>query len=68
MQKETDDMKKWDMKSFTISDYNIVSVGADTIVSTYKVVVEGSTTSYLPLPELRRRAQAAAGTGEGGQP
>jgi len=33
-----------------------------------KVVVEGSTTSYLPLPELRRRAQAAAGTGEGGQP
>ena len=24
MQKELDDMKKWDMKSFTISDYNIV--------------------------------------------
>ncbi len=42
MQKELDDMKKWDMKSFTISDYNIVSVGADTIMSTYKVVVEGT--------------------------
>jgi len=42
MQKELADMQKWDMKSFTISDYNIVSVGADTIVSTYKVVVEGT--------------------------
>ena len=42
MQKELDDMKKWDMKSFTISDYNIVPVGADTIMSTYKVVVEGT--------------------------
>ena len=42
MQKELDDMKKWDMKSFTISDYNIVSVGTDTVVSTYKVVVEGT--------------------------
>jgi len=42
MQKELDDMKKWDMKSFTISDYDIVSVGAGTIMSTYKVVVEGT--------------------------
>jgi hypothetical protein len=42
MQKELDDMKKWDMKSFTISDYNIVPVGADTIMSTYKVVLEGT--------------------------
>ena len=42
MQKELDDMKKWDMKSFTISDYNIVPVGADTIMSTYKVIVEGT--------------------------
>ena|SRR2546423_5556599 len=42
MQKELDDMKKWDMKSFTISDFNIVSVGADTVMSTYKVVVEGN--------------------------
>jgi len=42
MQKELDDMKKWEMKSFTISDYDIVSVGAGTIMSTYKVVVEGT--------------------------
>jgi hypothetical protein len=42
MQKELDDMKKWDMKSFTISDYNIVSAGADLIMSTYKVVVDGT--------------------------
>jgi hypothetical protein len=42
MQKELDDMKKWDMKSFTISDFNIVSVGADTVMSTYTVVVEGT--------------------------
>src|SRR5437588_11179887 len=34
MQKELDDMKKWDMKSFTISDYNIVFVGADQIMIT----------------------------------
>jgi len=26
LQKELDDMKKWDMKSFTISDYNVVSI------------------------------------------
>jgi len=42
MAKELSDMKKWDMKSFTISDYNIVSVGTDTVMSTYKVVVEGT--------------------------
>jgi hypothetical protein len=42
MQKEMDDMKKWDMKSFTISDYNVVPAGADTMISTYKVVLEGT--------------------------
>jgi len=42
VQKELDDMKKWDMKSFTISDYNVVSVGAKMVMSTYKVVVEGT--------------------------
>jgi len=41
MQTEMDDMKKWDMKSFAISDYNVVSVGADTM-STYKVTIEGT--------------------------
>jgi hypothetical protein len=42
MQKELNDMQKWDMKSFAISDYNVVSAGADTIVTTYKVVIEGT--------------------------
>ena len=42
MQKELDDMQKWDMKSFAISDYNVVSAGADTIVTTYRVVIEGT--------------------------
>src|SRR6266581_8440451 len=42
MQKELDDMKKWEMKSFAISDYNVVSVGAGTMMSTYKVTIEGT--------------------------
>src|SRR5438128_691856 len=42
MKKEMDDMQKWDMKSFTISDYKVVSVGTDTIMSTYTVVIEGT--------------------------
>src|SRR5439155_26564571 len=35
MQKALDDMKKWDMKSFTISDYNMVSVGSASVMGTY---------------------------------
>ncbi len=42
MKKELDDMQKWDMKSFTISDYNVVAVGTDTMMSTYKVNVDGT--------------------------
>ncbi len=42
LKKEMDDMQKWDMKSFAISDYNVASAGADTMVSTYKVTVEGT--------------------------
>src|SRR5437879_8405679 len=42
MQKELADMQKWDMKSFAISDYKVTTDGADTIVSTYKVAVEGT--------------------------
>jgi hypothetical protein len=42
MKKEMDDMQKWDMKSFTISDYNVVSTGVDTMMSSYKVVIEGT--------------------------
>src|SRR5438876_7939683 len=42
MQKELDDMQKWDMKSFAISDYEMTSFGADTVITTYKVNVEGT--------------------------
>jgi hypothetical protein len=42
MQKELADMQKWDMKSFVISDYKVTSAGSDTVVTTYKVMVEGT--------------------------
>ena len=42
MAKELDAMKKWDMKSFTISDFDIFSDEKDVIVSTYTVKVEGT--------------------------
>ncbi len=42
MQKELADMQKWDMKSFAISDYKVTSYGPDTVISTYKVAVEGT--------------------------
>ena len=42
MKKEIDDMQKWDMKSFAISNYNIVPDGADTIVTTYTIVIQGT--------------------------
>jgi hypothetical protein len=42
LQKELADMQKWDMKSFAISDYKTTSSGSDTVVSTYRVAVEGT--------------------------
>jgi len=42
MKKEMDDMQKWDMKSFAISDYKVVSAGADTMMSSYTVVIQGT--------------------------
>src|SRR6266568_3072569 len=42
LQKELADMQKWDMKSFAISDYKVTSDGSDTVVTTYKVKVEGT--------------------------
>src|SRR4030095_10511151 len=42
MAKEMEAMKKWDMKSFAISDYDIFSDEKDVIVSTYTVKVEGT--------------------------
>ena len=42
MDKELSDMKKWEMKSFTISDYNALSNGKNVIVTTYVVKIEGT--------------------------
>jgi len=42
MQKELADMQKWDMKSFAISDYKVTSDAPGTVVTTYKVAIEGT--------------------------
>src|SRR5204862_6958941 len=42
MDEELSDMKKWDMKSFTISDYTAFSDEKDVIVTTYVVKIEGT--------------------------
>jgi Domain of unknown function (DUF4440) len=42
MDKELAEMKKWDMKSFAISDYTAFSDEKDVIVTTYVVKVEGT--------------------------
>jgi hypothetical protein len=42
MQKELDDMQKWDMKSFEISDYQVTSQGPNVVVTTYTVKIEGT--------------------------
>ena len=42
MQKTLDDMKKWDMKSFAISDFDSFSDEPDVIVTTYTVKIEGT--------------------------
>jgi len=41
-QKELDSMQKWDLKSFSLSDFNLVMTDADTAVVTYNVKVEGT--------------------------
>ena len=42
MQKELDDMQKWDMKSFEISNYDSFSDEKDVIVTTSAVKLEGT--------------------------
>ena len=42
LQKQMDDMKRWDLKSFTISDYDTFSDEKDVIVTTYTVKIEGT--------------------------
>jgi hypothetical protein len=42
MDKELSDMKRWDIKSFAISDYTVFSDEKDVAVVTYTVKVEGT--------------------------
>ena len=42
LQKELDDMKKWDMKSFAISDFDSFSDEPDVMVTTYTVKIDGT--------------------------
>jgi hypothetical protein len=42
MQKELTEMPKWDVKSFTITDFNIFSDEKDVIVSTYTVKIDAT--------------------------
>ena len=42
MAKELADMKRWDIKSFTISDWDAFSDEPDVIVATYKVALQGT--------------------------
>jgi hypothetical protein len=39
MKKEMEDMQKWDMKSFAISDYKAISDEKDVLVSSYTVTI-----------------------------
>ncbi len=42
VQKEVADMQKMDMKSFTISDFKMTASGADIVMTSYKVKIEGT--------------------------
>jgi hypothetical protein len=42
LHKELDDMKKWDMKSFSLSDFSAFSDEPDVFVLTYTVKIEGT--------------------------
>ncbi len=42
LQKELSDMQKWDIKSFTISDFDSFTDEPDVIVTTYTVKIEGT--------------------------
>jgi hypothetical protein len=42
MQKELSDMQKWDMKSFSISDFTAISDEPNVMLTTYIVKIEGT--------------------------
>jgi hypothetical protein len=42
VQKEVAEMQKMDIKSFTISDFKMTASGADIVMTSYKVKIEGT--------------------------
>jgi hypothetical protein len=42
LQKQLDAMQKWDMKSFSLGDLNVVMTDADTAIITCKAKIEGT--------------------------
>ena len=42
LRKELDGMQKWNMKSFSLSEFNLATPDANTAVTTYKVTIEGT--------------------------
>src|ERR1044071_8422029 len=42
LKQEVDDMQKWDMKSFALSDFTSYSDEPDVIVTTYKCTIQGT--------------------------
>jgi hypothetical protein len=42
LESELAGMQKWDMKSFAISEYKVMSQGSDVAISTYTVKLEGT--------------------------
>ena len=42
LKQELEDMQKWDMKSFTISEFTSYSDEPDVVVTTYKCTVQGT--------------------------
>ena len=42
LKQEMEGMKKWDMKSFALSDFTSYSDEPDVIVTTYKVAIQGT--------------------------
>ena len=54
LEKELSDMKKWDMKSFTISDFKAFSDEKDVMVTNYTVTIEGTVCGQRRLRHLQR--------------
>jgi len=58
-QQEIDSMKKWDMKSFALSDFNLVMTDASTALVTYQVKVEATVEGKDASGIYKRRVDLA---------